>query len=51
MTGVMNYFFKLFLFSMLILSSSASIAENFPKPAELERDVNFWVRVYTEIDT
>ena len=26
-------------------------AENFPQPAALEPDVNFWVRVYSEIDT
>lgn len=25
--------------------------EPFPRPPELERDVQFWVRVYTEIDT
>jgi membrane-bound lytic murein transglycosylase D len=25
--------------------------EHFPKPAELEPDVDFWVQVYTEIDT
>lgn len=37
----------------LVLSSIGSplLAENFPKPDELQRDVDFWVRVYTEIDT
>lgn len=26
-------------------------AQLFPRPAELERDVQFWVRVYTEVET
>lgn len=42
---------KLFLLSLLVLTSGASVGENFPKPVGLEADVNFWVRVYTEIDT
>jgi membrane-bound lytic murein transglycosylase D len=46
----MNLLAKLLLLSILILSSSVSTAENFPKPVGLEDDVNFWVRVYTEID-
>ncbi len=45
------YLFRLSLFLVLITSSALSYAENFPKPVELERDVNFWVRVYTEINT
>ena len=29
----------------------ATQAENFPRPAELEHDVQFWIKVYTQIDT
>jgi membrane-bound lytic murein transglycosylase D len=47
----MKLFAKLFLLPILTLTSTVSIAENFPKPVGLEKDVNFWVRVYTEIDT
>jgi membrane-bound lytic murein transglycosylase D len=30
---------------------STALAENFPKPAGLERDVQFWLNVYTKITT
>ncbi|MDW3094503.1 MAG: transglycosylase SLT domain-containing protein [Gammaproteobacteria bacterium] len=43
--------FRFILFFLFVTSSALSYADNFPKPVELERDVNFWVRVYTEIDT
>ncbi|MDH3419285.1 MAG: hypothetical protein OEM78_07400, partial [Gammaproteobacteria bacterium] len=35
------------------LLSSAAVAQDslFPRPAGLEPDINFWRRVYTEIDT
>ena len=38
---------------LLILMTQAVLAgdEPFPKPKELEPDVNFWKKVYTEIDT
>jgi membrane-bound lytic murein transglycosylase D len=39
---------------VVVLWSTASVAEpagNFPRPTELEPDVRFWTRVYTEIDT
>jgi membrane-bound lytic murein transglycosylase D len=37
----------------LLLLSSAAAAQTpeFPRPAELEPDIAFWTRVYTEIDT
>lgn len=47
----MKFVAKLFLLLTLILSISVSAEENFPKPVGLEPDVNFWVRVYTEVDT
>lgn len=46
-----NIFAKLFLLLILLCTSTAHTAENFPRPAGLEADVNFWVRVYTEVDT
>jgi membrane-bound lytic murein transglycosylase D len=33
------------------LSTTATANKNFPTPGELESDVAFWVRVYTEADT
>ena len=39
------------LFCILLLLSLPVHAENFPRPAGLEHDVNFWLRVYTEINT
>ncbi|MCZ6831703.1 MAG: LysM peptidoglycan-binding domain-containing protein [Gammaproteobacteria bacterium] len=35
----------------LLLSSACLAQELFPRPAELQPDIDFWVRVYTEIDT
>ncbi len=49
-TVEMKLFVKLFLLSILVFFSTFSTAENFPKPVKLQPDVNFWVRVYTEID-
>jgi membrane-bound lytic murein transglycosylase D len=33
------------------IGGSASADDVFPRPAELEPDIHFWTRVYTEIDT
>jgi peptidoglycan lytic transglycosylase D len=41
----------LMLFVSTLLGLAAQAAENFPQPAELDRDVAFWLRVYTEVDT
>ena len=41
----------LFLCLSLLLSMATLANEDFPKPAELEPDVDFWVRVYSKIDT
>ena len=47
-----NVLFKLILLcTALSWGLTARAAENFPKPAELEPDVAFWQRVYTEVDT
>lgn len=47
-TAVLNL---LFVLLVLPLQSSAQGSELFPRPPELEPAINFWVRVYTEIDT
>src|SRR5262249_37519283 len=45
-------FLALALFSLLALCRPAFAAENpMPRPPELERDVQFWIRVYSQIDT
>jgi membrane-bound lytic murein transglycosylase D len=31
--------------------AAAQDPANFPRPAELEPAINFWTRVYTEVDT
>ncbi|MCZ6831402.1 MAG: hypothetical protein O7F73_17780, partial [Gammaproteobacteria bacterium] len=37
---------------LLFLGSAVSMAQElFPRPAELQPDIDFWVKVYTEIDT
>jgi membrane-bound lytic murein transglycosylase D len=44
----------LFIFLASLLWGSTAVAEpagNFPRPAELEPDIQFWTRVYTEVDT
>ena len=47
-----NVLFKLILLcTALAWGLTAGADENFPKPAELEPDVAFWQRVYTEVDT
>ena len=45
-------FLALVLFSLFALCRPALAAENpMPRPPELERDVQFWIRVYSQIDT
>jgi LysM repeat protein len=34
-----------------VATSAAPAAEAFPQPAELQPDIRFWIRVYTEIST
>lgn len=41
----------LFVFTLLCSSWLHAASTAFPVPAELEPDVRFWVRVYTEVDT
>ena len=50
MTGRLLKFFGFFLIA-ISLAEIVSAAEVFPRPAELEPDIRFWTRVYTEIDT
>jgi len=34
-----------------VLAATTSAEDLFPRPSELQADINFWVKVYTEIDT
>jgi membrane-bound lytic murein transglycosylase D len=36
---------------MVLITCHVASAENFPKPAELRPDIDFWKRIYTEVDT
>jgi len=42
---------KSVLICLFLFLAAPAMSENFPRPAELERDVNFWLRVYTQVDT
>src|ERR1700674_5770871 len=44
---------RLLLFSILLLLSRFAAAADtlLPRPPELEPDVQFWIRVYTEVST
>lgn len=50
---LLNMPFKVLLCWFCLLSMSAASAQSsaFPRPASLEPAVNFWKRVYTEVDT
>src|ERR1700734_184701 len=37
--------------ALLVPAGLARADETMPRPPELERDVQFWIRVYTQIDT
>lgn len=41
----------MFVFALLPAHSVAQDSALFPRPPELEPAINFWVRVYTEVDT
>jgi membrane-bound lytic murein transglycosylase D len=36
---------------LLVLAPIAARAESIPRPEGIQQDVNFWVRVYTEVTT
>ncbi len=46
---------QIFLFLVALLLATVSVAAEqqnfFPRPPELEPDIRFWTRVYTEVDT
>lgn len=42
---------RLALCAVVALCAPLAMADDFPRPAELEPDVRFWTRVYTEVDT
>src|SRR5215471_9712138 len=37
--------------SFLVAAGPVARAESIPRPAGIQEDVNFWVRVYTEVTT
>src|SRR3954471_9504599 len=39
------------LLTATLLANSASAAETIPRPEGIQSDVNFWIRVYTEVTT
>ena len=39
------------IFTVTFVNAQQLDANFFPRPAELESAINFWVRVYTEVDT
>lgn len=39
------------LIALLLCAAAAASSADFPMPAELERDVQFWLRVFTETST
>ncbi len=49
--NVMSRSIIVVLMTILFAAGPVVQAENFPHPVALEQDVNFWLRVYTEIDT
>ncbi|MEE3329270.1 MAG: LysM peptidoglycan-binding domain-containing protein [Myxococcota bacterium] len=36
---------------LVLLAASSSADENFPEPPGLKPDIDFWVRIYSEVDT
>jgi len=47
-----GWFMALLLAPMLLgVSRAAETPESFPQPPQLEPDVRFWIRVYTEVTT
>lgn len=41
----------LLFFTALCLSTLSVASDPFPRPAELKPDIDFWVKIYTEVDT
>src|SRR3954471_18428034 len=39
------------LLTATLLANSASAAETIPRPEGIQADVNFWIRVYSEVTT
>lgn len=43
---------RLILFVVVLFCSAVALAGNpFPRPQELQHDVDFWVKIYTQVDT
>src|SRR5690606_4517225 len=42
---------RLIVFVAVFLFPALATSAPFPRPAELQTEVNFWVRIYSEVDT
>jgi membrane-bound lytic murein transglycosylase D len=49
LAGVLMYLFA--LAALLVCERARAADDPMPRPPQLERDVQFWIRVYTQIDT
>ena len=47
----MTYLLRVLLFSLLAASAASAAPRDFPRPAALEHDVEFWKRIYSEVGT
>jgi membrane-bound lytic murein transglycosylase D len=47
----MNQFARILLIGLLGASAALAAPSDFPQPPELDRDVAFWKRIYSEVDT
>ena len=47
----MTYLLRVLLICLLMASAASAAPENFPRPAALEHDVEFWKRIYSEVGT
>ncbi len=47
----MIYLLRVLLIGLLAASTAGAAPRDFPRPAGLERDIEFWKRIYSEVGT
>jgi membrane-bound lytic murein transglycosylase D len=47
----MTYLLRILFFGLLAASAASAAPQDFPQPGALERDVEFWKRIYSEVGT
>jgi len=47
----MTYLLRVLSICLLMASAASAAPENFPRPAALEHDIEFWKRIYSEVGT